>query len=113
MKPAFLIAAVALAAGAPAFAQTPADCETEPENVFERKLEAETVQSILQLCSLNHRETLVLRYYQNLSLEEIAETLECTAAAAKVRLHRARKVFKDHYISQFGSDALCVAKEGE
>ena len=97
----------------PAFAQTPADSETEPENVFERRLETETVQKILQLCSLNHRETLVLRYYQNLSLEEIAETLNCTAAAAKVRLFRARKAFKDQYVAQFGSDALCIAKEGK
>ena len=57
-------------------------------------------------CPVAHRDALVLRYYQNLSLEEIAETLGCSLAAAKVRLHRARKVFKDNYIAAFGMDAL-------
>ena len=82
----------------PAFALTPADADLQPESVFERKMERETVQSILMKCPIAHREPLVLRYYQDLSVDEIAEVLGCSVAAAKVRLHRARKVFKDHYV---------------
>ena len=89
----------------------PADRETEPEHEFERKLDRELVQQALQLCSVSHRETLVLRYYQNLSIEEIAETLNCSASAAKVRLHRARIAFKNQYVSKFGSEALDLKEE--
>ena len=95
----------------PSFTMIPADCDTEPEHEFERKLDRESVQQALQLCSLSHRETLVLRYYQNLSIEEIAETLNCTASAAKVRLHRARIAFKNQYVSKFGSEALAFKEE--
>ena len=58
-----------------------ADRETEPESMFERKLERETVQNVLMLCPVAHRDALVLRYYQNLSIEEIAETLSQTRQA--------------------------------
>lgn len=90
----------------PAFALRPADEALQPESMFERKLQREAVQSVLMRCPIAHREALVLRYYQNMSVEEIAETLGCTLAAAKVRLHRARKVFKDNYIAVYGNDAL-------
>ena len=89
----------------PSLAFRAADKETEPESVFERRMERETIQSVLLRCPIAHRDALVLRYYQNLSVEEIAETLGCSLAAAKVRLHRARKVFKDNYVAAFGVDA--------
>jgi RNA polymerase sigma-70 factor (ECF subfamily) len=50
---------------------------------------------------LKHRDVLVLRYYQDLSLEEIAEVLGCSVQAAKVRLHRARQHFKEKYLAAF------------
>ena len=96
----------------PGFTSTPADQDFEPEHEYERKLERETIQQALQLCSLSHRETLVLRYYQDLSLEEIAETLNCSLSAAKVRLHRARIAFKNHYVAKFGTEALCHKSPG-
>lgn len=82
----------------PALAEAP----IEPEAVFERKLDQTQVQKVLMLCSLSHREVLVLRYYRDLSVEEIAETLHCSVSAAKVRLHRARAAFKTHYIATYG-----------
>jgi RNA polymerase sigma-70 factor (ECF subfamily) len=88
----------------PGLANCATDAETEPEGVFARGMEREAVQKILQCCPLSHRDVLVLRYYQDLSLEEISEVLGCTLAAAKVRLHRARKVFKDNYVAAFGLD---------
>ena len=88
----------------PGMRERTSDADTEPESVFARGMEREAVQKILQRCPLSHRDVLVLRYYQELSLEEIAEVLGCTVAAAKVRLHRARRVFKDHYSTAFGLD---------
>lgn len=83
-----------------------ADVALEPESVFERGLERDAVQGVLMRCSLTHREVLALRYYNDLSLEEIAETLGCSVSAAKVRLHRARLVFKETYIAQYGAERL-------
>ena len=90
----------------PAFALQAAETDLQPESVFERKMERETVQSILMRCPLSHREPLVLRYFQDLSVEEISEVLGCSVAAAKVRLHRARKVFKDNYMALHGNSAF-------
>ena len=78
------------------------DTFDEPEAMFERKLERTQIQKVLMLCSIGHREVLVLRYYRELSIDEIAETLNCSVSAAKVRLHRARGAFKTHYISAIG-----------
>jgi RNA polymerase sigma-70 factor (ECF subfamily) len=90
----------------PTFALQAADTDLQPESVFERKMERETVQGVLMRCPVAHREALVLRYFQDLSVEEIAEVLGCSVAAAKVRLHRARKVFKDNYMALHGNSAL-------
>ena len=76
----------------------------DPEQVAIRGSERQGVQQVLMLCPLAHREVLALRYYQDLSLEEMAEILGCSLSAAKVRLHRARKVCKDHYIARFGQE---------
>ena len=78
-------------------AERPADREEEPELVFERTEEREEIQRLLMKCPVNHRDVLVLFYYRSLTVEEIAETLGCTESAAKVRLHRARKVFRELY----------------
>lgn len=78
--------------------------DSQPERIYERKASHETVQKTLMRCPVSHRDILVLRYYQNLSIEEISETLDCSLSAAKVRLHRARKVFRDHFIVISGGD---------
>lgn len=88
-----------------AAALLPAEADLQPESVFERKMQRETVQRVLMNCPLAHREALVLRYFQDLTVEELAEVLGCSVAAAKVRLHRARKVFKDHYVALHGNCA--------
>lgn len=43
------------------------------------------------------REILLLRFYHDLSLEEIAQILDIGLSAAKMRLYRALKQFKYHY----------------
>jgi RNA polymerase sigma-70 factor (ECF subfamily) len=82
-----------------------ADPEGEPHQVAEQHAQRDAIQQVLMRCPLNHREVLALRYFRDLSVEEIAETLGCSAAAAKVRLHRARLVFKAQYVATFGTDS--------
>ncbi|MCS6776399.1 MAG: sigma-70 family RNA polymerase sigma factor [Chthonomonadaceae bacterium] len=80
--------------------------EVSPDQAVVQHSEREVVQQALQRCPLAHRDVLVLRYYQQLSLEEIADVLGCSLGAVKVRLHRARRAFKDHYAALCGSHAV-------
>lgn len=85
------------------FLQIP-DPADSPEKEAIHQDERSAVQATLMQVPVNHRDILVLRYYQGLSIEEIAEVLGCSVAAAKVRLHRARGHFKEHYVAQIGTD---------
>jgi len=96
----------------PSIMDRAADCENEPEKVFIRGEERDAIQRVLMKCPLNHRDVLVLRYYRGLSIEEIAETLACSVSAAKVRLHRARRVFKDFYVAAPGCEITPCSVEG-
>lgn len=82
-------------------APDPAD---NPAQVAARGVERDAVQAVLNLVPVQHRDALVLRYYQDLTIEEMAEVLGCSVAAAKVRLHRARQHFKEKYVAVYGHD---------
>jgi RNA polymerase sigma-70 factor (ECF subfamily) len=91
-----------------------ADASEEPEAQFELQMERSDIQKLLMRCSLTHRQVLSLRYYRDLSLEEIAETMGCSLSAAKVRLHRARAAFKACYVAEHGTPAgAALDSEGE
>ncbi len=92
---------------APGLLERRADAGQQPEAVFEQQLERDDIQTILMQCPVGHRQILALRYYQDLSLEEIADVLECSLSAAKVRLHRARAVFKTCYVAAHGEPGVC------
>lgn len=79
----------------------PAD---SPSLSAERHSNQDTVRRVLQEVAIQHRDVLVLRYFQDLSVEEIAEVLGCSVTAAKVRLHRARQHFKEKYVATFGQE---------
>jgi RNA polymerase sigma-70 factor, ECF subfamily len=51
----------------------------------------EVVQTLLQTLPEDYREAVVLRYWYEMSYEEIAETTESTVSAIKSRLFRARR----------------------
>ncbi|MFZ3102923.1 MAG: sigma-70 family RNA polymerase sigma factor [Desulfitobacteriaceae bacterium] len=53
------------------------------------------VTRVLNLLSVDDSEILVLRYYSDLTLEEIASILNITLSNAKVCLHRAKVNFKE------------------
>lgn len=94
----------------PALRQRPADAAQQPEQVAARRADTEEIQAILMRCSLAHRQALALRYYKELSLEEIAEVLDCSVAAAKVRLHRARHAFREAWLA---AKATCPEPDWE
>ncbi|MBT2588568.1 RNA polymerase sigma factor [Arthrobacter sp. ISL-95] len=52
-----------------------------------------SVAEILSRLKDRDREILMLSYWDDLTTAELAESLGCTASAAAVRLHRARKAF--------------------
>lgn len=62
-----------------------------PEEAIEQ---AELVHHALRLLSKEHREVLLLRFLEEMSLEEIAETLRCSLGTVKSRLHYARHALR-------------------
>lgn len=71
-----------------------ADIDAEPEQQATRAETQQAVQEMLAQLPEPQRAALVLRYFQELSLEEMAEVMNCSVAAVKVRLHRARNSFR-------------------
>ncbi len=73
-----------------------------PEAAATQQSDADRVQSAMSAIAPNHRDVLVLKYFQEMSIEEISDVLGCSQDAAKVRLHRARIHFRDKYRSMYG-----------
>jgi RNA polymerase sigma-70 factor, ECF subfamily len=65
-----------------------------PERETLRKESHETVHRVLENLSPKYRACLVLREYQDMSCEEIAEVLGTTRSAVKSLLFRAREEFR-------------------
>ncbi len=58
------------------------------EDRLDEAREAERLESTLRRLPADQREALVLRFYQELSLEETSEVLGVTLSAAKMRIYR-------------------------
>ena len=61
-----------------------------PEETASRREQAKVIQGYLSKLSPEDRGVIVMRYWYDLSYEEIAETTGATVSAVKSRLHRAR-----------------------
>jgi RNA polymerase sigma-70 factor, ECF subfamily len=61
-----------------------------PDTDFERMEEAQFIQDAIQSLPENQRTVVVLYRYQNLSYQEIADTLETSISAVESRLFRAK-----------------------
>lgn len=70
-----------------------------PEHVAEQHEMQAVVRETLARLSPQHRAVLVLHYFHDYSLTEIAEILECPEGTVKSRLFYARKVLKDQLSS--------------
>jgi RNA polymerase sigma-70 factor (ECF subfamily) len=61
-----------------------------PYEAYESKLEAERVRNAIQQLPEDFREIIVLREYEDLSYQEIADVLDCPVGTVMSRLARAR-----------------------
>jgi len=64
----------------------------QPEQVVNKKQMREEVRQVLDTLPPDYRAAIVLRYWYNLSYEEIADVMDSTESAIKSRLHRARRM---------------------
>jgi RNA polymerase sigma-70 factor (ECF subfamily) len=62
----------------------------DPHSVLVRKVEAEEVRKAIRQLPEDFREIIVLREYEELSYQEIAQVLNCPAGTVMSRLARAR-----------------------
>jgi RNA polymerase sigma-70 factor, ECF subfamily len=67
---------------------------SNPHKTLEQKERWALVQSKLQLLSPEHRTIILLRDFEGLSYEEIADVLQLESGTVKSRLHRARMELK-------------------
>jgi RNA polymerase sigma-70 factor (ECF subfamily) len=72
-----------------------ADQDKRPESQLLMNEQQAMVQSLLEELAPDYRQTVVLRYWHDLSYEEIAEMMDTTVSAIKSRLFRARKQLAD------------------
>lgn len=74
--------------------------ETLPEDrLMEQETRAE-IQDLMQILPAEYRLVIALRYWQDLSYQEIAQVVGATESAIKSRLHRARQMLADGVRSQ-------------
>lgn len=62
------------------------------DSLMESRESNESIYSALNKLSLPLRTTVILHYYNDLSVKEIAQTLNCFQGTVKSRLHNARKM---------------------
>ena len=80
------------------------DPDANPARAAEKDSDRDEIRRALRKVPVQHRDVLVLKYFQDLSVEEIAEVLGISVTAAKVRLHRARHHFKETYVAAIGKE---------
>jgi RNA polymerase sigma-70 factor (ECF subfamily) len=71
----------------------------EPDELALQGEQREMVQRLLQTLPEKYRIVTVLRYYNDLSYDEIARTTGLTESAVKTQLHRARRMLADQLVS--------------
>ena len=67
-----------------------ADPSKDSHDLYVSKMEAEQVRAAIQELSLNFREIILLREYEEFSYQEIASVLDCPVGTVMSRLGRAR-----------------------
>ena len=69
--------------------------ESQPETLYDRKAEKDSLQQELGALGSRERAAIILRYWYDLPYEEIAMALGITVSAVRSRLHRARRELAD------------------
>jgi RNA polymerase sigma-70 factor (ECF subfamily) len=73
--------------------------ESGPESQAVQAEQSDVVQDLLQTLPEDYRQAVVLRYWYEMSYDEIAETMQTSVSAIKSRLFRARRL-----LAQTGMD---------
>lgn len=76
------------------------DSKPGPEAMIARSEIEESVRNVLYQLADKDRAAIVLRYWYEMSYEEISQTLSLTVSAVKSRLHRARREVAQQWMEQ-------------
>jgi RNA polymerase sigma-70 factor (ECF subfamily) len=77
--------------------------EPEPDEIALQGEQADTVKRLLSKLPEKYRSVTVLRYYNDLSYEEIARVTGLTESAVKTQLHRARRMLAEQILGKGGT----------
>jgi RNA polymerase sigma factor (sigma-70 family) len=69
--------------------------QSQPEDVLINKLEYDRLLKAMDTLDMKHRSVLVLRYFNDLSYQEIAEALEVPLGTVKSRLNQSLRYLKE------------------
>jgi RNA polymerase sigma-70 factor (ECF subfamily) len=96
---------------------TPGDMPGSAENGIEGSIIAkegrEDIQGMIDHLGPKDRAAIILRYWYDLSYEEIASTLSLSLGAVKSRLHRARREIAEMWLEEKGSVVLGKRRQDE
>ncbi len=79
---------------------------------LERHARNQAVATALARLNERARQVLLLRFFQDYSLEEIASALAISLSAAKMRLYRALEQFRLQYLEVSGDEPAACGNEG-
>jgi len=65
-----------------------------PEEIFIKSQRAEILREVLKTINPKYAELIALRYFKELSYDEIAQELKMPIGTVKVQLHRAKKIVR-------------------
>ena len=71
----------------------------DPAEQLNTKETNRIIMSTLETMPVSHREVIVMREFEELSYEQMATILSCSAASAKLRVFRARKCLRERVTS--------------
>ncbi|MCZ0756907.1 RNA polymerase sigma factor SigW [Anoxybacillus sp. J5B_2022] len=77
------------------YSQLPAT-DASPEDTVESLELQETVQKAIEKLPEKYRSVIVLKYMEDLSLQEISEILDLPIGTVKTRIHRGREALRKH-----------------
>jgi len=91
----------------------PPDMAPGPEASLNQREEQQRIRVLLDTLNPVDRAAVVMRYWYELSYEEIAESLKLTVSAVKSRLHRARLEMADYWAAQVPQPAPAERRQNE
>ncbi len=73
------------------------DAAPGPEAILHQSEESRDLHTVLAKLKPEDRAVIILRYWYEMSEDEIAQTVNSTVSAVKSRLHRARRMIAQQY----------------